>query len=65
MNIGVSLALQSIPFAILFFATNAPHRDLFLVAYTAALGLVLSLIVLADGAHMVLPVPGMTNDPHR
>ena len=65
MNVGAVLALQSIPFAILFFATNGPHRDLFLVAYTAALGLVLSLLVLADGAYMLLPVPGMANDPHR
>ncbi|KAB1073767.1 hypothetical protein [Methylobacterium planeticum] len=65
MTIGMALAVQSIPFAILFFATNAPHRDIFLVAYTAALGLVVSLIALADGALPIPAVPLAPHEPHR
>lgn len=49
MNIPAALALQSIPFAILVVATSAENRDFFVVLYTAALGLILSVTMLVDG----------------
>ena len=47
MNTAAALALQSIPFAILTVAASAENCDVFVVVYTAALGLILSLSILA------------------
>lgn len=47
MNIAAALALQSIPFAGLALA-KSENRDLFLVLYISALGLLLSVIAIYD-----------------
>ncbi|WP_336491729.1 hypothetical protein [Methylobacterium nigriterrae] len=47
MNVAAALALQSIPFAGLALA-KSEHRDLFLVLYVGALGLLLSIIAVVD-----------------
>ncbi|MCE4224022.1 hypothetical protein HCU64_09685 [Methylobacterium sp. C25] len=54
MNVAAALALQSIPFALLFLISGAPNRDFFAIGYAAALGLTLSLIAFADG-HPAFP----------
>ena len=65
MTIAAVLALQSIPFAILVVVGGTANRDTFVVGYTAALGLILSMIVLWDG-HAVLPLPPAFHvDQHR
>lgn len=50
MNVSAALALQSIPFAGLALI-NSKHRDLFVVLYFSALGLLLSLIAMIDDYH--------------
>lgn len=47
MNVAAALALQSIPFAGLVL-TKSENRDLFLVLYIAALGLLLSTAAVLD-----------------
>ncbi|GEP12094.1 hypothetical protein [Methylobacterium gnaphalii] len=54
MNIAAALALQSIPFALLFLMSGASNRDIFCIGYAAALGLILSLIAFVDG-HPAFP----------
>lgn len=56
MIIAAMLALQSIPFAVLVLIGSTDNRDTFVVGYTAALGLVLSMIVFWDG-NAALPLP--------
>lgn len=65
MNTAAALALQSIPFAILVVATNTANRDVFVVVYTAALGLILSVTLLADGQAPFLPTFGVYDDVRR
>ena len=48
MNVAAALALQSVPFAGLVLAHHR-QRDLFLVLYVTALGLLLSVIAIAGG----------------
>lgn len=65
MMIAAALALQSLPFAALVLASDPGNRDVFVVAYTAALGLVLSLIVLWDGAATTPILPMLEIPPPR
>ncbi len=64
MNIAAVLALQSIPFAGLFLATDGANRDIFAVLYITILGLTLSAIAVTEG-HYALPLmPVMTAGSH-
>lgn len=56
MIFAAMLALQSIPFAVFVLIGSTDNRDTFVVGYTAALGLILSMIVFWDG-HVALPLP--------
>ena len=65
MNTAAALALQSIPFAVLVVATSAENRDIFVVVYTAALGLILSVTMLVDGQSLFSPALGLGIEGHR
>lgn len=65
MNTAAALALQSIPFAILVVATSAENRDMFVVLYTAALGLILSVTMLVDGQALFSSAFGLGIGGHR
>ena len=58
MNIAAALALQSIPFAGLAIAVSE-RRELLLVSYISALGLVLSVIAMIDDYHGFSQVFGL------
>lgn len=51
MSIAAALALQSLPFAGLAFVTMSHHRDLFVVLYVSALGLILAAAAAAAGQY--------------
>ncbi|WP_375409209.1 hypothetical protein [uncultured Methylobacterium sp.] len=57
--------MQSIPFAVLVVATSAENRDIFVVVYTAALGLILSVTMLVDGQSLFSPALGLGIGGHR
>ena len=59
MNVPAILAIQSIPFAGLALVRSR-HRDLFLVCYIAALGLILSAIAIIDDYHGLSPLIGIS-----
>ncbi|WP_336487873.1 hypothetical protein [Methylobacterium nigriterrae] len=65
MNVAAALALQSIPFAALVLVTMTGNRDLFTILYMAALGLILSVIAMADGLYALPPMLGLAHDAHR
>lgn len=58
MNIATALALQSIPFAGLAFAVSE-RRELFLVCYVSALGILLSVIAMIDDYHGFSQILGL------
>lgn len=50
MNVAAALVLQSIPFAGVAIA-KSKHRDLFIVSYISAVGLLLSVIAVYDNRY--------------
>ncbi|MCJ2081181.1 hypothetical protein [Methylobacterium sp. J-090] len=50
MNVAAALVLQSIPFAGVAIA-KSEHRDLFIVSYLSAVGLLFSIIAVYDDHH--------------
>ncbi len=65
MNIAAALALQSVPFAGLVLATIGGNRDVFVLIYVSALGLILSAAAIVDGNFAPPLMPGMPSDAHR
>ena len=65
MNTAAALALQSIPFAILTVAATAENRDVFVVVYTAVLGLILSVSILVDGQALLSAPFGIGAEVYR
>lgn len=61
MNIAAALALQSIPFAGLAIAASE-RREILLVSYVGALGILLSIIAIIDDYHGFSQVFGLTVD---
>jgi hypothetical protein len=59
MNIAAALALQSVPFAGLAFA-KSKHKDVFVVLYMSALGLLLSVIAMYDDYYDFSSVIGIS-----